>query len=435
MQNDKEETIMKKRILFLSLALMFLLCACAKPAAPTQPTVTLKVLGDAAPMPGFDADQTYSQLSGTNILETEDTIFFNHSDGGIRNRYYRLYDKVAGEAGFACQEPGCGHITGKEDSRNCHAKPGELCPSVYYNNQRWWIRTDAVQAEEMEQEGLEGTPDSILYCSDLYGKELKLVKRISYEKVLKQCPNPQFAIHRDNIYLWATLTERVEGKARRTYVLLASPLDETEDFTVLYQKTIESFGNFSVHFAGTNVYCALRSGTSAGRPEDLTVTAYDVATGKTQTLYTEADIATVLGQPWVTPQGELYFSGVDAQKAYLWKVEDGKRVEITTWEGRYRALPTLSDGVAAVFTQDGEVWGCDIRDFSGKTLCQTDKLFPDQMEGIPRSPNWHYELSAIGGDRENLLVLLTDKGSPAYYAVALDLATGTEPAMLWSTLT
>ncbi len=414
---------MKKRILFLLLALLMLLSACAGPASPNgtaeanKPNVELTVMGDSNPMPGFDAQNKYGYWPRSSFQET-DTAFIGTVTS---NPYLRYYDKKTGISGFLCADPSCTH-----DSVSCGAKTSHGASLCWYNGQRWWI------SDNREN----GSPDRYLCRSDLSGMNQEKIKRIAYGDIIAAYGSEQFAIHRGNLFLRGSANVVLQTKPAMRYSLLASPLDSTEEFVVLFDQTLEAPAQNSVRFVGTKVYYTLIVSDRENKTYTITIQTYDLATKEYTTVYTESGIKEWLGEPWVTESGDIYLGGLDTEGengfiGYLWHLENGKREEVVCWEGEGEKYfrPDVLDGMAVNITIEDGYRGYDIRDFSGNVICQGDRLFPDEIPGIEGNPH-EYSYNVVGGDREKLILQLAKANLK--HIVMLDVQNGMQPTVLWS---
>ncbi len=408
---------MKKRICFLALALCLLFCACAKPATPADPGVTLNVMGDDAPMPGFDAQNKYAYWTKSSFQET-DTAFVGNL---IMYPYLCYYDKETGISDYLCADPSCTH-----DTVSCGARSSFIPGVFWYNGQRWWI------SGNRENDSLDG----YLYRSDLSGLNQEKIKRIDWANIIEYCNPYQYAIHRGNLFLRGVRNVVVGTDTATRYTLLASPLDGTEEFVTLFDQTLDASAENSVRFVGTKVYYTLIVTDRESKTGTITIQTYDVATKEYATVYTESGVKEWLGEPWVTETGEIYLGGLDLEgrygfTGYLWHLENGKREEIVCWEGEGEKYfrPDVLDGMAVNITIEDGYRGYDIRDFSGNVICQGDRLFPDEIPGFEGNPH-EYSYNVVGGDQEKLILTLSKSGLK--YAVLLDIRNGMQPTILWS---
>ncbi len=429
---------MKKRILFFSLALCLLLSACASPAVPGTTTadpgttgtetsgtsssttsppsnVKLNTMGTMEPMPGFDAQNKYAYMAISGFQET-DTFFFGNNDHTL---YY--YDKVTGISDVLCADPACMH-----SDKTCGAWTAMGASVFWYNGQRWWVAA--------KEDGSEDDRDYYLYRSDLSGLNQEKIKRIDFTDITLVYQPQQYAIHRGNLFALGKNDTLDGAQTKRYCTLLASPLDGTGEFAVLFESKSDGSANNYVRFAGTKVYYTLKTTAEIGGPSDFTITTYDLATGEYETVLEELQTTEYLTEPWVTEAGEIYLSSWDGETAYLWKVADGKRVLAASWaEDQYP--PEVLDGIATNFRMIDGDWHLVIHDYTGNLLYE-GKMLPAGLPGANEDPTVT-TFSVVGGDQETLVLIVEEqpKGQRIEYTVMLDVQNGMKTTVLWSVTT
>ncbi len=416
-----------KKILLLALALLLLFSGCAAPVGSTTVNSTtgsqvpatgyttenpgnvrLNSMGTMEPMPGYDAQNKYAYMAVSSFLET-DTFYIGTTNS---SSYLRYYDKVTGISDYLCADPACTH-----DSRDCSAHVSNGASAFYYDSQRWWISNEGQQRA--------------LLRSDISGLNQVTVKNISWEDIILTYHPQQYAIHRGNLFFLGYNSEVNGANIIGRYTLLASPLDGTEEFVTLFDTTTNSGFNHYVSFVGTKVYYSMIT-FSQDSVSGLEIVTYDLATGTYETVYKESDIPAHLGQPWVTEQGEIYVPGSDDTAGYIWKLENGQRTVVTTFEGGV-SLPYALDGVCVSVTRTDGIRSVDVRDFSGAILYQ-GLLFPEEVPGVLDDPN-QAGYSFVGGDQEKLILnLMGYSESLADYILSLDIKDGMKATLLWSSV-
>lgn len=437
---------MIKRILFLSLAVIFLLSACAKPAAPAVTTTTpsstenppftnapdftagklenvnLAVMGDASPMPGIDAQNKYTYNATFRhycFQETEDFFL------GSNDYYLRYYDKASGQSNVLCANPACIH-----EGLTCGGfyDSGAM---FYYDSQRWWIS----RSEESHRE-------QYLYRSDISGINKERVKQIPWEIIETYQPR-QYAIHRGNLFVMGK-SDLVRGTETYTrYTLLASPLDGTTEFAVLFDQTLPVTSSASVKFVGTKVYYSINFWDQENDEFLLTITTFDLATKKYETVFSQkSNVSTT--EPWITETGEIYLTGSIHNPAgfdftfYLWKVDQGALVEIASWTGEKYNTPQISDGIVISVIWIGEICGLEVRDLTGKVLATSDTLLLEEIPGVPGDSKIS-GCDILGGDKDWLIMVVSKKDSEYSsnpharnpFTLLIDLRDGMKVTSLW----
>lgn len=402
---------MKKRIALWVLALCLLLTACGGTSG--------QEFDDSQPMPGFDAQNQYMMTESVQFQETEQ--FFCGS--GLEFRYLHYYDKASGISGVLCDDPACGHDT--NECRGYVGMGGAAGMSVsWYDGALYWV-APSEDTNDM---------DYYLWRDDLSGAGREKVKRISYEDFLMVYQPQWYAIHRGKLYFLGSANTVAEADAGKRVTLVSIPLDEFEEPTVLYDNTGDMGYSAMVRFAGSSVYLSMEIWDDESRLADLTVTKFDTTTGDAEVIYEETGIAESIAGFWVTEQEEVYLAlQVYQLSGGVWKVEDGKRTEVFSWEGDDFYIK-LMDGIAANFTSENLENGdriryVEVRNYAGETL-YSGELFPNGIPGIEGNPG-NLSFAVVGGDAEKIVFKLSDRDSGIKYMVMVDLG-NMKPAVLWS---
>lgn len=388
---------MKRMILILGICL--LLTACTK-----EPYSDAQLLPDAQ-----------NQFSFSNAFSFQETDGF-FCGNGFSGSSINYYDKASGISGVLCADPACAH-----DSVNCSGYMKTGATLSVYDGKLWWIGKDS-----------RNDRDYALWRSDFAGTNREQVKHLSFEEVIVKYQPQRYVVHQGMLYLLGDVNEVVGTEFSSHIILLSTPLDDSEEFKVLFEESFECAVNWSVRFVGSHAYISMITFVPGEGQCDLTVVKLDLTTGKSETVYVETAMTASIEYTWVTAQGELYLPGADENYAYVWKLEDGKRVEIASWEAIGSAVPDVMDGIAFYMTWENGIRGAEIVDLEGNPL-YSGSLFPERIEGIEGDPN-AYSIALIGGDAQKIIVNiheLTDNG-PVDYTIALDLENGLKPTILWS---
>ena len=399
---------MKQRFSLYLLVLCLLLTACRGTSG--------QEFDDFQPMPGFDAQDQYMMTEAVRVQETEQ--FF--CGGGLEFRYLHYYDKASGISGVLCDDPACSHYP--DECRGYVGMGGAAGMSVsWYDGALYWVAPSEDSSDR----------NYYLWRDDLSGAGREQVKRISYEDFLMVYQPQWYTIHRGKLYFLGSANAVTEADAGKRVTLVSIPLDEFEEPTVLYDNTGDSGYNAMVRFAGNSVYLSMEVWDDESRLADLTITKFDTTTGDAEVIYEETGIAEAVAGFWVTEQSEVYL----ALQAYqlsgsVWKVEDGKRTEVISWEGDDFYIK-LMDGIAANFTAEKQENGdyiryVDIKNYAGETL-YSGELFPEGIPGVSSITSF----SVVGGDAEKIVLKLKDWDSGIKYMVMVDLS-NMKPTVLWS---
>lgn len=402
---------MKKRLAICTLAICLLLIGCGsgEVSDPTEPAATDFQIGE--PMPGFDAQNQYMRVIAISFQETDG--FYCGSN--LTGNYIQYYDKASGISGVLCADPACTH-----DSSDCGAYIESSSSLSCYNGKLYWIARDA-----------QGGNDLYLWRSELSGTNREKVKRISFEDVILPYQPQRYMIHRGKLYMLGQASSVTGTQTGYRVSLLATPLDSSKKYTTLYDETFDRGVQATVRCVGNAAYLSVIS-FSAGGPFDVTVTRYNVGSGAAETVYEETGMTDIPGAIWVTAQGELYLPGTGTDCAYVWKLENGERVEIASWAGSNPSVPDILDGIAVTIYTENGARSVQITDMSGKTVYD-GKLFPAEIPGLTGDPN-AYSFALVGGDADKIIVNLQNFTGTGLvdYTIMLDVTDNMKPTILWS---
>ncbi len=403
---------MKNRAILLFLALCLLLAGCAGQNIP-EITQAEGPFDSPEPMPGFDAQNQYSLTPVVSFQETED--FFCGSN--LVGNYLHYYDKTSGISGVLCADPACTH-----DSSGCSAYVQSGATLFYYDGQLYWLSTDP-QGENKN--------DLYLWKGDLSRANREKVKRIGFQEVVLPYQPQQYFLHRGNLYIFGR-ADVVEGtKTGYRATLLSSPLDKIEEFTTIFDETYDKSVRLTARFAGNAVYYSVVTAPEEGSYH-IRVAKYDVKTRSTEIVFEQTDMAETPGAIWVTEQAEVYLPGSGENGAWVWKLEDGKRTEVLSWQESEFSAPEIMDGIVVRTNRKDGKRIAEIRDLSGGTV-YNGQLLPDEIPGLEGDPNT-YNWMIVGGDGEKLIVNLSGfaEGGMTDHTVLLDIRNGMKATPLWS---
>ena len=371
-----------------------------------------------SPMPGMDAQNQYLCTGIINFQETED-FFCGTNSGGMQLRYY---DKKSGVSGVLCPDPACNH-----DTSDCSANIGGNSLSVY-DGKFYWVAPKGIR-------------EIALYRSDLSGTNREELRVLDPDKVITPYQPQWYMVHRGNLYFLGRANIVEETRNRQRITLQTTPLEGNEDFTILYQEIFDAGSDFSVRFVGNYVYLSCVSFEAAGGPFDITIIRYNTETQTGEELYTEKGVSQYLGKIWVTEQGGIYLPGAGGGKAYVWKIQDGRRKEMLSWEDTENNIPDLLDGIVMTISLKDNIRCVKVMDDTGKTLYE-GKLFPEAVPGLegdpgvygdPQAQGPEYGLGLVGGDSQKLIInVSTYMENMVDYTLMLDLTDNLKPTVLWS---
>ena len=403
---------MKKAVILCILLTIFLLSGCkgGHEEIQTFPDVLT---------PKFDAQNQYLFMNLMNFQETED--FFCGADySGTRLRYY---DKKSGASGVLCPDPACAH-----DTKDCVAYISTGASLSVYDGKLYWVAP-------------KGEREAALYRSDLSGANREELRTIDPQNVINAYQPQRYMIHRGFLFLvgQANVVEGTENKTRIS--LLSAPLEGQEDFTVLYQELFDSGVNWDVRFVGNSVYFSQIIFPESLDFFDVAISRYDMLAKTWEQIYQEKGIMETPGHMWVTDQGEIYLPGAGGGTAYVWKIQDGQRKEMLSWEDGDDSPPDLLDEVVVHMTTKAYTRWLNVMDYTGKTLYE-GKLFPEAVPGLEGDPGVfgdlqtqgpEYGLGLVGGDSQKLIInVSTYVENMVDYTLMLDLTDNLKPTVLWS---
>lgn len=403
---------MKKRISLFLIALCLLLTACSK-----DPGGTVR-LPDTFSDHSKDAQNKYIQTTGICFQETDDFFIGN----SISGNYFYYYDRQGVLSGLLCADPTCTH-----DSTYCSAYTCSAASLSYYEGKRYWVSYNFYD-----------DPDNhYLYSSDLPGMNSQKVKKIGLEGIVMYYNPQQYAIHRDYLYAWGVTSLLEQTKVGNRVSLICSPLDSTQEFTVLYKETIPRDATCAMYFLDDDVYFFVHSRAQQedGFTYSILIKKFNVLNGTEETVYEENDISDLVSNSfWVTESGNIYIGVADA----LCRIRDGQRETVAKFQSATSA-PKLSDGVAASYYLNDGIRCIEVLDFDGTQLYD-GPLFPNGLPELDGDPNdiLSFGYGLLAGDREKLIINLlsmevdvngmaADRG----YMYLLDLQNDLAPTLLW----
>ena len=402
---------MKKEFFAVVVSIVLLLSGCQN----NTPSVTNPTDADDPIQfaPEKNAQNKYL-MGDTNFLET-DGFFLGTAD---LNGYLLYYDKASGISGVLCADPSCAH-----DSYECGGKIGGDLSLSYYDGKLYWVG----------QEGSAFMKD-YLWQSDLSGMNRKKIMEIPRDEIITPYQPQRYVIHQGKLYIMgsASVVDGTQTGKRKS--LLSIPLTGDEGFTTVYDEVLpNAVDNERYIFVDGFIYIYMYSFDEESSTKNLTVTKVDIAKNTSEVIYQENDITELLGDFWVTEDHELYLSGSTDEKAYLWKIENGSKKEITFWPVDEVNDPDVMDGIVMFMTRDeNKIRYVDIRNLSGETIYK-GKLFPSAISELEKDPNT-YNFAVVGGDTEKIIINLIEFADKAMvnYTILIDLKDNMKATILWS---
>ena len=354
-------------------------------------------------------------LGGFTNFQEADGFFLGTAEV---NGYLLYYDKASGISGVLCADPSCVH-NGKE----CGGNIGGVLSLSYYDGKLYWV-------------GPEGSAfmKDYLWQSDLSGMNRKKIMEIPRDEIITPYQPQRYVIHQGKLYIMgsASVVDGTQTGKRKS--LLSIPLTGDEGFTTVYDKVLpNAIDDERYIFVDGFIYIYMSSLNEESSTKNLTVTKVDIAKNISEVVYQENDVTDILGNIWVTEDHELYLSGSTDEKAYLWKIENGSKKEITFWPVDEVNVPDVMDGIVMFMTRDEDnIRYVDIRNFSGETIYK-GKLFPSAISGLKKDPNT-YNFAVVGGDTEKIIINLIEFADKTMvnYTIQIDLKDNMKTTILWS---
>lgn len=354
-------------------------------------------------------------LGGFTNFQEADGFFLGTAEV---NGYLLYYDKASGISGVLCADPSCVH-----DGKECGGNIGGVLSLSYYDGKLYWV-------------GPEGSAfmKDYLWQSDLSGMNRKKIMEIPRDEIIIPYQPQRYVIHQGKLYIMgsASVVDGTQTGKRKS--LLSIPLTGDEGFTTVYDKVLpNAIDDERYIFVDGFIYIYMSSFYEESSTKNLTVTKVDIAKNTSEVVYQENDVTDILGNIWVTEDHELYLSGSTDEKAYLWKIENGSKKEITFWPVDEVNVPDVMDGIVMFMTRDeNNIRYVDIRNFSGETIYK-GKLFPSAISGLEKVPNT-YSSAVVGGDTEKIIINLIEFADKTMvnYTILIDLKDNMKATILWS---
>lgn len=414
---------MKKEFFAVVVAIVLLLSGCQN----NTPSVTNPTDADDPIQFAPEKNAQNKYLMGYTNFQEADGFFLGTAEV---NGYLLYYDKASGISGVLCADPSCVH-----DGKECGGNIGGNLSLSYYDGKLYWV-------------GPEGSAymKDYLWQSDLSGMNRKKIMEIPWDEIRMPYQPQRYVIHQGKLYIMgsASVVDGTQTGKRKS--LLSIPLTGDGGFTTVYDKILpNAIDNERYIFVDGFVYISMETFDDMSS-RDLTITKVDIAKNTSEVVYQENDVTDILGNIWVTENHEIYLTGSTDKEAYLWKLENGEKTEITSWSGEEISPPDVMDGIVLCLSYDNDIQWADIRDLTGKTI-YSGKLFPDVIPELEYDPNdipskvgWEnsYSIGLIGGDAEKLIFDLSgEEGSKlnrkiVHYTILLDLTDNMKATILWS---
>ena len=401
-----------KRLLALLLCLL-LLTACTQ-QEPTVDTATSSVTKNPTEVPSALADEN----ADNNYLVNNNFQFMTESDSTIYkiviDRIY-YYDKASGISGPICGKPDCDH-TGMD----CDAYIGTGRAIQYYNNSLYFVSCDynIFPAEFW------------LWKADVNGQNREKIKLLDAKGLLIPNQPQNFFIHRGQLFLFC-LTNIVEnGVPMMRAAILSSPLDDSQEFTTLWEEKSESVLHYTYRFSDQYVYVG---STYNGRT--VHIFRINFLDGSTESLFSEDGQGYLYGEIHLTKQNELYLPGATETTVYVWKIENGQKVNTITIESDSEYPPKILDGLVIDTRQNEDNKRvATVKTLSGETIYD-GLLFPNGIPEIESELDLNTcNYGEVGGTGSLIAFYMGADAygtKPAEYIVYLDTAQNMKPVYIF----
>lgn len=414
---------MKTKLISIFLLTILLLSACAK-STPTAPVSTDVTGTEEVSMPGMDA-QNGCGKPGISFQ----VIGSAYCGSSMAGSYLQYYDTVTGTSAPLCAKPDCTH-----DSTDCSAYTGQGASLSYYDGKLYWVgNTDVANSN-----------DKVLWCSNTDGSDRQKVKVISMQDIIMEYQPQQYFVHRGYLFFVGQNDIVVSGEAKLRYTLGCSPLDDSTDFSIVYDESSTDSMNITVRFYGNSVYLsantfAFDATQNRSVTKSLKIIKYDFLKTTSIDIFVETDLADRYSDFWVTEQGTIYLPGLRGDQGYIWEIKDGEKTEALTFDAA-SSTPVPVENFAYLIQMEGNTRCITVKDYSGQTLYE-GPLYPQDVPGVPGNPGTNsddstanYSYAVIGTDGSRLFLNHThfEAGNMQSYVVMVDVADNMKATLLWS---
>ena len=406
-----------KRLLALILC-FFLLTACTKqepPAGTTAPAASTSVPTIVAPdltgLTGENADNNYLVYNNFECMSESDSVIYKLVNSRTSIYYY---DKASGISGPLCGKPDCNH-TGQD----CDSYIGSAMALQYYNGSLYFIAGDLNSPSEMW-----------LWKADVNGENREKLKQIDVPNIIMIYQPQCCFIHRDRLFLLC-LTYHIENGVPMAHTaVLSSPLDGSEEFTILWEEKSESVLEYTYQFSDQYVYIALVTDGEA-----VNIFRINFLDGTMESLFSEENNEYIYGGIHLTEQNELYLSGSDATAVYAWKIENGEKTDTVVIESDSNFPPKILDGLVIDTRPNADNQRvATVKTLSGETIYD-GLLFPNGIPEIESELDVNTcNYGEVGGTGSLIAFYMGADAygtKPAEYIVYLDTAQNMKPIYIF----
>lgn len=396
---------MKKKLAVLFLLVGLLLTACAKPG-PDIPTFVL----DTSNVSNLDTANTFLMNYNFEHMTQSEQVIYKLSSNTFSILFY---DKSSGTSGPLCGKPDCSH-TGEDC--NAYVCAGK---SIQYYNGAIYIVAEDKSTFPME---------TWLWKCDLSGGNRKKIKKLDKKNMVYVYQPQQYILHRDTLYMLCETEAVIDGNAFNRIALLSTPLDSSEEFTVLWEDYVPPERHPAIRFMGQYIY--IEAGVNSSKVD---IYRFDTATGTVETLLSDDNSDLCYGEIGIDENGTLYLSSADeGTTGYVWKIANGQKEEIMTLPVNSYSPPDILDGyVASVCSGADRYKELTVKSLIGEQI-YSGPLFTETIPDIPGDPNaCSYGCVGNQGTVINYSLSYDTEKLGKEFIVSFDAAQTMKPVLVW----
>ncbi len=404
----------------IAIAVLLLFCAGCSSNTPLQTEAS----GDSSPEPGatvYDAQNKYT-LGYTASFQECGTSYVGNT---LMGSYLHYYDMETGISGYLCADPSCTHNTSA-----CGACVRSGTTISYYDGLIYYVSGNGVDID--------------IWRGDLSGMSRKLLKTLDFDAFISTYSPIDYVVHRGRMYILGQNSQLSYVASECRVTLQSTPLDSSQDFTILFDKTYSCAANPVLRLVGDAAYLQVTSYPASGGRE-VEIFRIDLDSQEIETILSGQTFQggnIFVEKMWVTPDERVYLPFAVDGLGYLWEIVDGQAVErIAFGEMATDAVTTYAaDGIAFCVCSDGTIQRhVDIRTLDGEAI-YSGQLLPDAVPEIGDAwNNGRLTLTLVGGDAEKLIVTTmisstTPSGfvtSSYSYTLQLSIADEMQATVLW----
>lgn len=405
-----------KKLLALALC-FFLLTACAKqapPAGTTAPVASTSIPTGVAPdltgLTGENADSNYLVNDNFQFMTESDSAIYKISSD--RN-YILYYDKASDFSGPLCGKPDCRHA-----GTDCDAYIGTGIAIQYYSGSLYFIANDPSSS----------TSGMWLWKAEPTGKNREKIKQIDIENIVIPYQPQNYFIHRDQLFLFGLTYYVEDGKEYMRAAILVTPLDDSQEYTTLWEEKSESVLEYTYRLSGQYVYVSLVTGTKS-----LQIFRINFLDKTIEPLFSEDGQGYYYGEIHLTADDEVYLSAATETAVYVWKIENGQKTDTIVIDNSSYYPPKILDGIIfAIDMNEDNKRVVVIKTLSGETVYD-GLLFPEDIPEMKLDPNGGVcgVVSGTGSIVGFYVAADANGGKRAEYVVYLDTAQNMKPIYIF----